>query len=179
MRINHAARHSFEHLSAGRRCPRHRQKLISEELTIVTMPHFGLIDESLDPAEASLLRARLHVRGANIRLERGQIADAVAAFYDAFSTAMELHLLTGPDELKQVTDDRSAFMILRSVGIIDSSTPMEEFDLLEDALERAIEGDVQEINMTRFLNTIEPLLERLGIIPFDNSSLPQAESVTT
>jgi hypothetical protein len=160
-------------------CSHHREKLISTLLTIVIMPHFGLIDESLDPAEAALLRARLHVRGANIRLERGQIADAVAAFYDAFSTAMELHLITGPDELRQITDDRSAFMMLRSVGVIDSSTPIEEFDILEDALERAIEGNPQEIDITEFLNIIEPLLERLGIIPFDNSSLPQAESVTT
>lgn len=136
------------------------------------MPHFGLIDEHLDAEETSLLRARLHVRGANTRLARGHIADAVAALYDAFSTAMELSL---PPEER--SDDRTMYRSLRDIGILRPKC-IDDFDFLEYTLDRAIEGTSSEIDLARFLDTIDSFLTRLGIIPFASSSLPQGEAIT-
>ena len=48
-------------------------------IVVVPMPHFGLIDDGMDPADEALLRAKLHVKGGNIRLARGELADAVAS----------------------------------------------------------------------------------------------------
>ncbi len=142
------------------------------------MPHFGLIDDTLDPEEAALLRARLHVRGANARMNRGQTADAIAALYDAFSTAMDLHLLRISDrDGSKAADDREAFAILSHVGILDA--PMDEFAVLEKTLDEAIAGRTSEGSFLRFLSIVEHMLIRLGIVPFPEATLPEGESVTT
>jgi hypothetical protein len=138
------------------------------------MPHFGLIDDSLSVEEAALLRARLHVRGANIRLARGQVADAIAAYYDAFSTGMELNL----PEPERYREDKSMFQDLADIGILEP-TAEDDFEFLERTLDDAIEGAVERIDLNRFLEVIEPFLMRLGIIPFAPDSLPQEEAVTT
>ncbi|NHJ12492.1 MAG: hypothetical protein EAX95_02395 [Candidatus Thorarchaeota archaeon] len=52
------------------------------------MPHAGLIASTLSKEDELLLRAQLHVRGGRIRLSKGNYIDALAAFYDAFVSAM-------------------------------------------------------------------------------------------
>ena len=137
------------------------------------MPHFGLISDDIDREEAALLRARLHVRGANARLAKGQVADAVAALYDAFSTAMELNL--PPAERGE---DRDMFQALSDIGILDPGA-LDDFGFLESTLEMAIDNPGSEIDLDRYVNVIEPFLARLGIIPFTSSSLPEEEAITT
>ena len=111
-------------------------------------------------------------------MDRGESADAIAALYDAFSTAMQLHLLSLESEaISGVLDDRESFAVLRRAGILDSS--MDEFSFLEDTLEDAIAGRTNESDTLRFFAIVERLLIRLGIIPFPESSFPGRESVTT
>jgi hypothetical protein len=43
------------------------------------MPHTSQISKGLSSGDEALSRARLHVTGGRARLERGEIADAIAA----------------------------------------------------------------------------------------------------
>ena len=149
------------------------------------MPHFGLIDESLQQADASLLRARLHVRGGQIRLSEGRKEDGVAALYDAMVHAM-LRFLDS-DELKRnlqiadddnLNDDRTLFTILKKSGVIDSSLEVEDFDYLYQKMDDAIEDTLTDFDEHQFMFRFNRIMTALGVIPFDDSDLPERTAAT-
>jgi len=149
------------------------------------MPHFGLIDDSLTQAEASLLRARLHYRGGLIRFSKGQKADGVAAFYDAMVSGM-LKFFDSADFRKDlkinreddVDDDRTLFIILQTSGVLGSTISIEDFDYLYKQMDLAIEGLLTDFDERLFMSRLNRILSDLEVIPFDMSQLPQETSVT-
>ena len=122
------------------------------------MPHFGLIDDSLNEADASLLRARLHVRGGHIRLSSGRKEDGIAALYDAMLCGM-LRFVEDPElkkklriaETDDLTDHRTLFIILQKSGIFNQSIAMDDFDYLYQKMDEAIEGELTDFNEEEFL----------------------------
>jgi len=144
------------------------------------MPHFGLIDDSLQQADASLLRARLHVRGGKIRLSEGRKEDGVAALYDAQVHAMfryfdssELRsdLPIGDDD--DLNDDRTLFIILKKAGVIDSTMDVQDFDYIYQIMDDAIEDNMIEFDEHQFMFRFNRIMISLKALPFDESELPK------
>ena len=79
------------------------------------------------------------------------IADAIASYYDAFSSAMLRYYLSGrlkeefelPD-LPDITDDHAVFLALKSRGVIDDSFTDINFHQVVILLDAAFEGGVEK-----------------------------------
>ena len=149
------------------------------------MPHFGLIDDSLSQAEASLLRARLHTRGGYIRLSKGQREDGVAALYDAVVSGM-LRFFDSPElksrlkinENDDLDDDRTLFIILQRSNVLGSKINIEDFDYLYQKMDEAIEGELTDLDENLFISRFKRIMRELEVIPFDETDLPKEMPVT-
>ncbi len=147
------------------------------------MPHFGLMDEQkLGPVAGPLERARLHVRGGKRRLRQGKISAGIVTLYDALSAAMESYagstegraaLRVRPDENLKV--EKVLYDVLVRSGVLNGKFDFAAFDrLMETALYQELRGyDYQSL-----LEGIESLMEQLGVMPFDESSLPPEDPAT-
>jgi hypothetical protein len=149
------------------------------------MPHFGLVDDTLQQEEASLLRARLHVRGVRIRLSEGRKEDGVAALYDAMLSAMltffdskESRTKLQIDNEVDFNDDRALFIILQKSGIIHPSISLEDFDYLYQKMDEAIEEELTDFDEEQLISGFERIMTNLEVIPFDERELPEGEPVT-
>lgn len=149
------------------------------------MPHFGLIDESLQQSDASLLRARLHARGGRIRLSEGRTEDGVAALYDAVVHAMlrffdseDLKRNLQIDDKDDLDDDRTLFIILKKSRLIDASVDIDDFDYLYQMMDYAIEDKLTDFNEVLFMLRFNKIMTILGAIPFDDSDLPEGPAMT-
>ena len=134
------------------------------------MPHTGVIDETLVGEKELLMRARLHVEGGFNRFSDGMTADAIAAMYDAISSAMqrfvlldgvEYNLIRSEDD--DVSDDEILFRVLLRSGIFDAVTTQEDFDFIEQTLDDAFEDHLETFDETSFLEISMSLLNQLGI----------------
>ncbi len=150
------------------------------------MPHFGLIEEDLPPDEKMSLRARLHWRGGEIRSARNENADAIASFYDAFTSAMKRFFIS--DTLRScyalpnvydLEDDEVLFLELKGAGILDESVSMEDYTQIETILESAFMNNVTDGQMLFLHEKLYTILDQLGILPFSDSDLPEEVSLTT
>lgn len=101
------------------------------------MPHTGVIDESLQGQEELLMRARLHARGSISRFSEGRREDAIAAMYDALSSAMQRYAIQGTTdqtlniyEGEDLSTDEILFKVLLRSGIFDVTTSEEDFDII-------------------------------------------------
>ncbi len=147
------------------------------------MPHFGLMDESAMPRElAALLRARLHLRGGRRRLGEGKHAAGVAALYDSLCSGMRWAILTAPEAslpgLKAEIDcrgDREMFLALARAGVLDQAMEFERMDALLDQL---LNGLNPAFDRHGLLTHIEHWLHQLGVLPFDETTLPAEDPNT-
>jgi hypothetical protein len=147
------------------------------------MPHGGLMNErSMGPVEGPFLRARLHIRGGKRRLRQGKTAAGIVTLYDALLAAMEWYvnapehrssLAAGQDI--DLNNDRSVYSLLVRTGVLDGTFDFPGFDeLTETALHEEIPGyDYQEL-----LAGIESVMTQLGVMPFDEASLPPEDPST-
>lgn len=134
------------------------------------MPHTGVIDESLEGEKRLLARAQLHVKGSLDRFSRGETADAIAAMYDAISSAMQrVEILDGVeynlirDVNDDVSDDVILFRVLLRSRIFDEVTTKEDFDFIEQTLDDMCEDNLETFDETSFLEISMSLLNQLGI----------------
>ncbi len=149
------------------------------------MPHFGLIKPGLSTHEDALFRAKLHVRGGRIRRSQGRIPDAVAAFYDALSSAM-LHYVSSPKHVRgldirkgeNLDDDRTVFTILKRSWIIDDSVSGNDFEFIYNAMDDAIEGKLIDLDSDHFVCLLEIILTQLDVLPLGEGELPDELPVT-
>ncbi len=147
------------------------------------MPHFGLMDEErLGPVEGPLMRARLHIRGGKRRLRQGKTAAAIATLYDALEGAMQFWL-ADPVRRKRVafragedpTDDRTAYDVLVRAGVLDGSF---DFSAFEKLVEKVLDEEVPGYDNDMFLRGFESVMTQLGVMPFDEESLPAEDPKT-
>jgi hypothetical protein len=113
-------------------------------------------------------RVRLHVIGGKTRLECGEDADAVAAFYDAVSSAMQMYTypelsyrIHAEDDKIARSDDRILFEVLKKSDIIDDSITDNDFDYIEKTLDDALENRMSKFDSKKFLDITERLLAQL------------------
>ncbi len=147
------------------------------------MPHFGLMDETaLGPVEGPFQRARLHMRCGRRRLREGKISAGIVTLYDALQGAMQGYVAS-PEHRKGIevregenlNDDRTLFSVLARAGVIDGSF---DFDALDRLMEKALHYDMPGYDYRGLLTGIESLMTQLGVMPFDESRLPQENPST-
>jgi len=134
------------------------------------VPHTGIIDESLEGEEMLYSRAKLHVKGGLERFSDGMTADAIAAIYDAISSAMQRYLLledVNCDIKKRVdediSDDQILFEILLRSGCFDMTTTSGDFEFIKQTLDDAIGDRLDSFDETSFLDVSLDILRQLGI----------------
>ncbi len=147
------------------------------------MPHFGVIDESLEEEEALLMRAMLHVRGGWIRFSEERTGDGIAAIYDALSSSMRIFAVPNTTgrilktaEGEDLSDDLTLFKTLKRSGAFDDLAKLEDFRYIAQSLDDALENRLAGFDETRFVETTNRLLIQLGVLPFNACALP--DSVT-
>ena len=134
------------------------------------MPHTGIIDETLNGERELMMRAKLHVKGGLTRFEMGMTADAIAAIYDAISSAMQRFVILDGveynlvrDDNDDISDDVILFSVLLRSGIFDDGTTKEDFDFIEQTLDDAIENRLESFDETSFLEITLDILNQLGV----------------
>jgi len=135
------------------------------------MPHTGRIDESLHGQEKLLMRARLHVEGSMQRFSEGETEDAIAAMYDAISSAMQRYTYPNVSQKsltvydgEALSDDTVLFRVLKRSNILDDSVDESDFDYLCSTLDEALEFQLKSFDIDRFLRLSENLLTQMGVI---------------
>jgi len=147
------------------------------------VPHFGLMDEKkLGPVEGPLQRARLHIRGGKRRLRQGKIAAGIVTLYDALEGAMryyvadpanEARLPSGAGDLRN--DEKTLYAVLVGSGVLDGALDFDAFDRLA---ERALQEELPGYEYGELLAGLESVMTRLGVMPFDEASLPPEDPGT-
>ena len=135
------------------------------------MPHTGRIDESLQGQERLLMRARLHIEGSMNRFSRGEVEDAIAAMYDAISSAMQR--FTYPEVAQKslqiqdgeaLSNDAVLFRVLKRSNILDDTVDESDFEYLTCVLDEALEFRIKSFDIDRFLQLSENLLTQMGVM---------------
>lgn len=150
---------------------------------VVTMPHFGLMDEkTLGPVAGPFLRARLHIRGGKRRLREGKIAAGIVTLYDALEGAMQAYVAeTGRRSRlaikagEDLNDDRTLYAVLVRSRVLDGVLDFDAFDRLT---ERALNEELPGYDYHAILSGVESVMTQLGVMPFDESSLPPEDPKT-
>lgn len=141
------------------------------------MPHFKLMDPgALGPERAALQRSRLHLRSGRRRLREGRISAGIVTLFDALECALEWyvaadsrkagHDLDGID----LNESREIFRILTSDGKLAGTLDFGGFNTL---VEKALHDEMEGYDYRDLLDGIESALTRLGVLPFDESTLPE------
>lgn len=147
------------------------------------MPHFGLMDEyKMQPHEAALMRARLHIRSGMRRLRQGMLKEGLLTLYDSLYFGMRFYILSpdnkdrfaGADGIQR-TEEMALYKMLRHAGVVDGSFDFESFFVL---VEKLIDGADDEINTAEALKGYDKIMTQLGIMPFDESALPPEDPKT-
>ena len=147
------------------------------------MPHAGLMNEAaLGPLEGPLQRARLHIRGGKRRLRQGKVSAGIATLSDALSAAMQWYVAS-PERKKGLTivpgedlnDDRTAYRVLVRSGALEGTFDFDGFDRL---VEHALDHEMPGFDAGEILAGIVAVMTRLGVMPFDEATLPPEDPAT-
>lgn len=147
------------------------------------MPHAGLMDEAaLGPVEGPRQRARLHIRGGKRRLLQGKISAGIVTLYDALEAAMRSHV-DDPEKKanlnikkgENLNDDATTYAMLVRSGVIKGTF---DFGAFERLTEKALNEEIPSFDYRELLAEIESLMTQLGVMPFDEASLPPEDPKT-
>ena len=147
------------------------------------MPHFGLMDEkALGPVEGPFMRARLHMRGGKRRLSEGKIAAGIVTLYDALEAAMTAYVedpqrrayidIRDDEDLK---NERMLYAALVRSRVLDGDFDFDAFDRLAEV---ALNNEMPGYDYRQLLTDIESVMIQLGVMPFDEASLPPEDPQT-
>ncbi len=147
------------------------------------MPHAGLMDEkNMEPCDALLLRAKLHIRGGKRRLRQGKISAGIVTLYDAICAAFELQIIAPVNKNRLIikdgenlNDDKTVYRILVRSKILDGSFDYNFFDAI---VERALTDEMKDFEYGFLLTGIEAVMTQLSIMPFDEQALPPEDPLT-
>jgi hypothetical protein len=138
-----------------------------------------LHDELMDPvkiveARTALICARLHLRGGKRRLQQGYSAAGIAALYDAVLFGMRYYIVKHTGCAPFVTDTdlwdaAGLFNALVQAGVFDDHLSFNRFSLI---VERALWQPSFSFDADFTLAEVERMLKKLGVMPFDESTLP-------
>lgn len=148
------------------------------------MPHFGLMDEGkMQPLDAALLRAQLHIRCGRRRIYEGKYPEGISTMYDAVLSGMRWFALKN-DAIHQEIHRRGDYFLendikLQQLLAENGAWPDDiDFGKLRDTVYAAIEGNLERFDPTLFLRQVEGVLTKLGVMPFDEKKLPPEDHET-
>jgi hypothetical protein len=147
------------------------------------MPHAGLMSEKdLGPVAGPLQRARLHIRGGKRRLNQGKISAGIVTLYDALEAAMRSYVddpekRRGLDirEGEDLSTEAMLYQLLVRSRVLDGKLDFHEFDRLT---EKALREDIPVFDYRELLAGLESVMTQLGVMPFDEVSLPPEDPKT-
>ncbi|MHA2299111.1 MAG: hypothetical protein ACXAEU_20250 [Candidatus Hodarchaeales archaeon] len=151
------------------------------------MPHFRLMDaDTMNPADALLLRAKLHVRGGKRRVSQNKIPAAVASLHDAFLSAMQRFfvsselkkLLKIPENEIDLYNEEILFPVLKESGIIDDTFTKGDFQYLSLILDEALEQETINFNNDSYFSKYDNVMTQLGVLPISEKELPPEDPLT-
>ena len=123
------------------------------------------------------MRAKLHIRGARRRFERGQITDGILALYDALCSAMDWYISVPERRKRLVTNeednllnDESLYSVLVRSGVLDGSF---NYQKMSSLVERALDKEIQDFDWRGFMKKTDTVFTGLGVMPFDEKTLPE------
>ncbi len=125
------------------------------------------------------MRAKLHIRGARRRFERGQIMDGILALYDALCSAMDWYIAVpgrrGRLVIKEGDDllnDESLYRVLVRSGVLDGSF---DYGQMSALVMKALDKDAQltDLDWKGLMKKTEAVFTGLGVMPFDEKTLPE------
>ena len=139
------------------------------------MPHYGLMDETkISEEDAALMRARLHLRGGRRRLQEGLAVAGLAALYDALLFGMRYYI-AGHERCASLVENAdlwdavAMYHVLARAGIFDDAYA---FDRLSLIVERALWQESFSFDADTTLADVEKMLTKLGVMPFNEATLP-------
>ncbi|MHA2294016.1 MAG: hypothetical protein ACXACK_17795 [Candidatus Hodarchaeales archaeon] len=136
----------------------------------------------MNPDQAALFRAKLHVRGGKRRISQGKIAAGISALHDAIISAMysiffslQFKESTNHEDYNIYTkDDLILFLILKRSRIIEETFREEDFVYLLSISDQALDGQIAEFDLDYYLEKYDNLMKQLGVLPFpENELLPE------
>ena len=144
------------------------------------MPHFGHMDESkMSVHEADLLRARLHLRSGRRRLSEGKLRSGVETVFDALHAAMRACALAPANRSRfegaDLGDAQLLYEDLVGAGVLDGRF---EFLRLQEMADKALDEGLPVYDHAWLLSGIESVMTQLGVLPFDESTLPKEDPGT-
>jgi hypothetical protein len=147
------------------------------------MPHAGLMSEQdLGPVAGPLQRARLHIRGGKRRLNQGKISAGIVTLYDALEAAMRSYVddpeRRGGLDIREGEDldtEAKLYQLLVRSRVLDGKLDFYAFDRLT---EKALREDIPVFDYRELLAGIESVMTQLGVMPFDEASLPLEDPKT-
>jgi hypothetical protein len=139
-------------------------------------------EKDLGPIKGPFQRARLHIRGGKRRLRQGKIAAGIVTLYDSLLAAMEWYRNTPEHRDRLVVmqgddlnDDKTVYAALVRSGVLDGKFDFVAFDRLT---ERALDEELPGYDYDELLAGIESVMTQLGVMPFDEGSLPPEDPRT-
>jgi len=139
-------------------------------------------EHDLGPVAGPLLRARLHIRGGRRRLRQGKIDAGIAALYDALEHALQSCLADpafGPRLDAAAREYRGdagkLYRAFVEAGVLDGSFDFGAFDALTS---RALNQELSGFDYHGVLAGLESVMTQLGVLPFDEASLPPEDPKT-
>jgi len=147
------------------------------------MPHAGLMNEqSLGPVKGPFQRARLHIRGGKRRLRQGKTSAGIVTLYDALLAAMEWYV-NAPEHRSSLSiggdsdlmNDRNVYSLLVRSRVLDGKFDFLGFDSLTEI---ALNEEMPAYDYRELLDGIESVMTQLGVMPFDEASLPPEDPKT-
>jgi hypothetical protein len=138
--------------------------------------------DSFEKAEGALLRARLHIRGARRRLRQGKISAGIVTLYDALLFALRWYI-SSPERRKKISlgpgddmpDEEQVLALLQSSHVLPEEFDYPAFDAL---VEKASHQEMPAYDYSAMLRGFEAFMDRLGVMPFNESDLPPEDPST-
>jgi hypothetical protein len=128
------------------------------------------------------MRARLHMRGGKRRLSEGKIAAGIVTLYDALEAAMTSYVedpqrrayidIRDDEDLK---NERMLYAALVRSRVLDGDFDFDAFDRLAEV---ALNNEMPGYDYRQLLTDIESVMIQLGVMPFDEASLPPEDPQT-
>jgi len=142
-----------------------------------TVHHYGLMDApQMAEEDTALMRASLHLRGGKRQLQEGLSVAGLTALYDSLLFGMQYYIAiherckeTGITSSDALWDHVALYHKLVKAGIFNDPCAFNRLSLI---LERALWEESFSFDADFTLAEIEKMLTKLGVLPFNESSLP-------
>ncbi|MBI5695173.1 MAG: hypothetical protein HZC51_05435 [Nitrospirae bacterium] len=130
----------------------------------------------MSTGDAELMRARLHVRAGHRRLRQGKAGTGISVMYDAFLASLRWYAASperlawlGLPEGDGYDYERRVYDALARAGLTEGGP---DFGSFEELSERALEKDLAGLDYQPTIIQLEHFLTNIGVMPFDEDSLP-------